>query len=85
MLYNCVLSTHSGPAALQYAFGAGETTIMRELINSSESLVLAGRTMTRVIQPKGHKMLHKYDFLWTSREVSQHAMLVKKAKQLLTI
>ena len=27
----------------------------------------------------------KYDFLWTSREVSQHAMLVKKAKQLLTI
>lgn len=62
--------------ALQYAFGTGETTIMQELINSSESMVLAGRTTTRVIQPKGHKMLHKYDFLWTSREVSLDSRLL---------
>jgi len=43
---------------------------MQHVINASDgTLVLAGKTITRVIEPKGHKMLHKHDFLWTGRTV----------------
>lgn len=45
---------------------------MEHVINgSSGPLVLAGRTASRVIQPKGHKMLHRHDLLWTGRTVNE--------------
>ena len=63
---------------LQYIFRPGELNLMQHVINGSNGdLVLAGRTVSRVIEPKGHKMLHRHDLLWTGRQVSRcHFFLI---------
>ena len=63
---------------LQYIFRPGELNLMQPVINGSNGdLVLAGRTVSRVIEPKGHKMLHRHDLLWTGRQVSScHFFLI---------
>lgn len=49
-------------------FRPNELSLMAAVINGSAgALVLAGRTVARSIQPKGHKMLHRSDLLWTGR------------------
>ena len=56
---------------MQYVFRTGELNLMGHIINGSGGgLELGGRTFSRVIQPKGHKMLQKHDLLWTGRVVS---------------
>ena len=42
---------------------------MQHVINASDgTMVIAGKTVSRVIEPKGHKMLHRHDLLWTGRQ-----------------
>lgn len=52
----------------EYIFRPSELNLMQHVINASDDmLVMAGKTMSRLLEPKGHKMLHKHDFLWTGR------------------
>lgn len=67
---------------LQFAFAPGETALLERAINASNKFILSGRTKTRVIEPKGYKMLHKHDYLYTSREVRHFALISKKLSEL---
>lgn len=84
------------PHALQYAFRQHELSLMEHVITAAATpsatandtpsvFTIAGRTVSRVIQPKGHKMLHKHTLLWTGRDVGYFLSLFHSASDTLFI
>lgn len=53
-----------------YAFGVGETDILKEAVLKAQNAVIAGRTANRFLALKGYQLSRKWDIYWTTNSVS---------------
>ncbi|KAK9818821.1 hypothetical protein WJX74_005844 [Apatococcus lobatus] len=59
----------------QYAFGEGETFLIKSAIQASSWARISGEAKTKFLSVKGHQALSEWDIYWTAHQGCERALL----------